>query len=197
MKVPPAKRPLTVVRSVVSLDDIANALRISSADALEKFQDPRVASWFAEIWGQTLFGFHRYPSSNNPGSDAKIVLGPIGRFEISVRCFNRHAIKFQKPKHIGSGRTATADDLIESVEAVERVVIVDLRDFPAMRFYPIDSKDILREIRQGRLTTSGLTPKRFDAWVASGYEIETIEIEIPIPEPSGAARQIIHTGQGD
>jgi len=186
MKSPTSKRPLTVVRSVVSLEDIANALRISSADALEKFQDPRVASWFAEIWGETLFGFRRHPSSNNPGSDGKMALGPIGRFEISVRCFNRHNIKFQKSKFIGSGRTATSNDLIESVEAVERVVIVDLREFPVLYFYPIDSKDILREIRQDRLTANGLTPRRFDALISSNYEVTSVEIEIPIPEPASA-----------
>ena len=39
-----AKQPLTVVRSTVSLDEIAKALRISSKDALEKFTDPRVVS---------------------------------------------------------------------------------------------------------------------------------------------------------
>lgn len=197
MKSPSNKRPLTVVRSVVSLEDIANALRISSTDALEKFQDPRVASWFAEIWGETLFGFLRYPSSNNPGSDGKITLGPIGRFEISVRCFNRGNIKFQKSKFIGSGRTATPNDLIESVEAVERVVIVDLREFPILYFYPIDSKDILREIRQNRLTATGLTPKRFDALVSANYDVTSVEIEIPIPEPASATQQAIHSGSGD
>src|SRR4051812_12871253 len=122
-----AKQPLTVVRSRVSLDEIAKALRISSKDALEKFTDPRVVSWLAEIWGETLFGFRRHPSSNHPGSDASLILGAIGRFDVSVRCFNKGNVKFQKSKFIGSGRKGTANDLIESVEAVERIVIVDLR----------------------------------------------------------------------
>src|ERR1700712_4493672 len=117
-----AKGPLTVVRSTMSLDEIARALRVSAADALEKFKDPRVGSWFAEIWGETLFGFRRHSSSNYPGSDARLTLGAIGRFEISVRCFNRGSIKFQKSKFIGSGRSASPSDLIESVEAVARIV---------------------------------------------------------------------------
>ena len=84
-----AKQTLTVVQSTLSLEEVARALRISPVDAAEKFRDPRVTSWFAEIWGETLFGYKRHPSSNNPGSDAKLTLGPIGRFEISVRCFNK------------------------------------------------------------------------------------------------------------
>jgi hypothetical protein len=167
----------------MSLDDIVRALRISEVDALEKFRDPRVTSWFAEIWGETLFGFKRHPSSNYPGSDAQIGLGHIGRFDISVRSFNKGNIKFQKSKFIGSGRKATASDLIDSVERVERIVIVYLRKFPVLDFYPIDSKDVLRQIRQGSLTNAGLTPRRFDAWLAADYELKVAEIEIPIPTP--------------
>ena len=45
------KQPLQVVQSTLSLQEIARALRISEEDALEKFRDARIASWFAEIWG--------------------------------------------------------------------------------------------------------------------------------------------------
>ena len=179
-----ARQALTVVRSTLALDEIARALRISSKDALEKFTDPRVVSWFAEIWGETLFGFRRHPSSNHPGSDASLVLGAIGRFDISVRCFNKGNVKFQKSKFIGSGRKGTTSDLIESVEAVERIVIVDLRDFPTLDFYPIDSKIVLKRIREGQLTLTGLTPKRFAAWMSEIFEIDVVEIAIPIPAPS-------------
>src|SRR3954463_9888803 len=119
-----AKQQLVVVQAELSLTEIARALRISESDAAEKFKDPRVASWFAEIWGETLFGYKRHLSSNNPGSDAKLTLGAIGRFEISVRCFNKGNIKFQKSKFIGSKRSGSMEDLIQSVEDVERIVIV-------------------------------------------------------------------------
>ena len=176
-----SKQELVVVQSILSLEEIANALRIAEADAIEKFQDPRVASWFAEIWGETLFGYRRHASSNHPGSDAALSLGPIGRFDISVRCFNKGNIKFQKSKFIGSGRRGNVDDLITSVEEVERMVVVDLRKFPCLTFYPLDSKSILRLIRTGRLTNTGLTPRRFDAWITEEYLLEFKTIELPIP----------------
>jgi hypothetical protein len=166
-----AKRHLEVVRSKMPLEEIARALRISTEDAIEKFKDPRVASWFAEIWGETLFGFRRHPSSNNPGSDAKLVLGAIGRFEISVRCFNKGNIKFQKSKFIGSGRSATPNDLLESVEAVERIVLVDLRQFPILNFYPIDSKDILRLIRNSHGWMASVRYRRTSASCPGSWEV--------------------------
>lgn len=178
-----AQQQMVVVQARLNLGQIARALRIAQTDAIEKFKDPRITSWFAEIWGETLFGYRRHASSNHPGSDAKLALGSIGRFDISVRCFNKHNIKFQKSKHIGSGRKASANDLIQSVEEVERIVIVDLRKFPLLSFYPIDSKAILQLIRTGNLTTTGLTPKKFDVWIAQEFVVRIEMVELPIPEP--------------
>jgi hypothetical protein len=111
-------------------------------------------------------------------------LGDIGRFDISVRCFNTNGIKFQKSKFIGSGRHTTPDDLLESLESVERYVVVDLRQFPLLRFYPIDSKLLLRLVRQGKLTASGITSKRFDAWIEESFS--TITRSISLGRETGA-----------
>ena len=169
---------ITVVEAELSLSELSKALRISPDDAIAKFRDPRVTSWFAEIWGERLFGYKKHVSSNHPGSDAAINLGAMGRFDIGVRCFCGSTIKFQKSKFIGSGRSATEEDLITSIESVERYVLVDLRSFPLMRFVPLDSKALLRLIRQGKLTVSGISPRRFDAWLAEVFDVTTIRIEL-------------------
>ena len=176
--VPVLKDRLTIVQAELSLEPICDALGISRDEALEKFRDPRITSWFAEIWGERLFGYRKHLNPNHPGSDGAIALGAIGRFDISVRCFNRGAIKFQKSKHIGSGRSASAEDLVAAVESVERVVVVDLREFPRLRFFPIDSKALLRLIRLGRLTVRGITPGRFDSWVADAFETRTVAVSL-------------------
>jgi hypothetical protein len=165
------KAPLTVLRTTLSLEEISTALRISPADAIAKFQDARVTSWFAEIWGERLFNYTKHVSANQPGSDAAIALGDIGRFDIGVRCFFRNTIKFQKSKFIGSGRTANKEDLIASLEEIERYVIVDLRKFPTLSFYPLDTKSLLRLVHLGKLTVTGITPTRFDAWVSDTFAV--------------------------
>ena len=171
--------PLTIVETELSVDEISRALRIAPADALAKFRDPRVTSWFAEIWGETLFGYKKHLSSNHPGPDAALNLGSLGRFDIAVRCFYGSTIKFQKSKFIGSGRSATMEDLSESFESVERYVVVDLRRFPTMRFVPLDSKALMRKVRFGTLTTAGISPRRFDTWLSENFQIEVLRMELP------------------
>lgn len=68
------KDKITVVEAELSLEEIAKALRITPEDALAKFQDPRVTSWFAEIWGERLFSYRKHLSSNHPGSAAPTVV---------------------------------------------------------------------------------------------------------------------------
>ncbi len=53
-----------------------------------------------------------------------------------------------------------------------------------MRFVPLDSKSLLRLIRQGKLTVSGISPKRFDAWLAEVFDVTTTKIDLS--KPSGA-----------
>lgn len=166
-----AKSTLIVLRTALSLEEISNALRISPEDAVAKFQDARVTSWFAEIWGERLFNYTKHANANQAGSDAAIALGDIGRFDIGVRCFFRNTIKFQKSKFIGSGRSATTEDLIASLEDIERYVIVDLRAFPTLDFYPLDTKRLLKLVYEGKLTTSGISPSRFDQWVADTFAV--------------------------
>ena len=107
------KEHLTVVEANLSLGEIARALRIAPEDATSKSKDPRVASWFAEIW--------------------------VKRY---------------------------------------------LRRFPALRFLPIGSKSVLKLIRTQRLTTSGISPTRFDAWIAETFVVNTMVIDLPVPEPA-------------
>ena len=69
-------------------------------------------------------------NSNHPGSDARIDVGAIGRFEISVRTLTHSGIKFKKSKDIGSGRSATQSDVYNAISGVEVVVVVDIRAGP-------------------------------------------------------------------
>src|SRR3546814_18649231 len=117
------------MRTKLSVEAISDALRISPDDVIVKFQDARVTSWFAEIWGERLFNYTKHASANHAGSDAAIALDDIGRFVIGVRCFFRSTLKFQKSKFIGSGLSATMAELIASFTVVKRHFFLDLRGF--------------------------------------------------------------------
>lgn len=165
----PTKEPMSVLEMSFSLDDIARSLFLSPDDVLEQFRDARLTGRLAEVWGTRLFGYHRHVNSNQPGSDGNIVLGPIGRYNISVRAF-RAVLRFQQSKFMGSGRTCSQEDLIQSLEHVETFIAVDLRCFPRVLFYPIDTKHLLRLVREGRLTPTGMSSMRFDLWIADTFD---------------------------
>lgn len=139
---------------------------------MSKFQDARVTSWFAEIWGERLFSYKKHANTNYPGSDASIDIGALGSFEISVRSLTKSGTKFQKSANIGSGRTATQQDVIDAIASVERVVVVDIREFPNLTFIPLDSKWLLQQAFNRVITPSGLAPRRLYDLLAQQFEIE-------------------------
>lgn len=179
---------LTIYETTLSPEAIAEALRLTPEQVIAKFKDPRITSWFAELWGEKLYGYAAHASSNHPGSDARIALGEIGRFDIAVRCFNKGTIKFQKSKFIGSGRSTTPDDLIDSIEGVEVYLVVDLRQFPKLRFFPIDTKALLRLIREGGLTKAGCRLGVSTLGLRSGLR--------PRPGPSSCNIKVLGAGLG-
>ena len=106
----------------------------------------------------------------------KLNLAPLVDLISASAASTGNTIKFQKSKFIGSGRAATANDLLESIESVERVVVVDLRKFPLLRFIPLDSKSLLLKlIRLGKLSPSGISPARFDTWLADSFSATTVQ----------------------
>ena len=145
-----------------------------------KFQDGRITSWFAEIWGERLFSYKAHTNTNYPGSDASIDIGALGSFEISVRSLTKSGTKFQKSANIGSGRTATQQDVIEAIASVERVVVVDIRNFPSLTFIPLDSKWLLQHAFNRVITPSGLKPGPFYALASKEFEIQQKSFDLSL-----------------
>jgi hypothetical protein len=171
------KAKMTVLVMLFAVDEIARSLFLTPDEVLEQFSDARLTGRLAEVWGTRLFGYRRHANSNLPGSDGNILLGPIGRYNISVRAFRR-SLKFQQSKFIGSGRICLQEDLVQSLAHVEVVVAVDLRGFPEVRFYPIDSKCLLRLALEGSLTPAGMSAERFDRWVSDSFDIQVVASEV-------------------
>lgn len=184
MAKPPVRPVLTILTTHLPLPDIAQALRLTQEEAEDKFRDARITSWFAEIWGERMFAYTKHLSSNHPGSDGALALGHLGTLAISVRCLTHRPIKFQKSKSIGSGRSASKADVIEALEEVSHVVVVDIRAFPLLRFIPLDTRHLARLARSdepGALGPSGLTPAKFESWLAKTFAIREQAFDLPAP----------------
>jgi hypothetical protein len=174
------KRRLTFWKTALSVDQISQAPKIAPTEVVAKFRDGRVTSWFAEIWGERLFKYNKHPNTNYPGSDASIDLGTMGPFEISVRSLTGAGIKFQKSANIGSGRRADQKDVDDAVAGVERVVVVDIRDFPNLTFICLDSKWLLRQAHKGVLTPRGLRPSRLYDLLRAEFTIEDEHFDLAV-----------------
>ena len=174
------KRTLTFRKTALSVDQISQALKVTPDDVARKFQDGRITSWFAEIWGERLFSYKAHTNTNYPGSDASIDIGALGSFEISVRSLTKSGTKFQKSANIGSGRTATQQDVIEAIASVERVVVVDIRNFPSLTFIPLDSKWLLQHAFNRVITPSGLKPGPFYALASKEFEIQQKSFDLSL-----------------
>jgi hypothetical protein len=176
-----ASKPLlTYWKAELSVDEISRALKITPSDVVAKFRDGRVTSWFAEIWGERLFRYTKHPNSNYPGSDASIDLGAMGPFEISVRSLTNAGIRFQKSANIGSGRSASQSDVDDAIAGVDRVVVVDIRDFPKLTFIPIDTRWLLRQAHKGVLTSRGLVPSKLYDLLATEFSVEEKSFDLTV-----------------
>lgn len=144
---------------------IAVALQLTTDEVMELFKDGRLTGRLAEVWGTRLYGYARHQSSNHPGSD-----GSIGQYEIAVRSF-KDKLRFQESRFMGAGRSCTKNDLISSLEQVKMFVVVDLRSFPLVTFYPLDTKWLLRLVHQGQLSPSGISAQRFDQLLTSSFQL--------------------------
>jgi hypothetical protein len=166
------KKPVLHALTVrFDLDQIGAALGLPPDDVQMAFRDGRGAWPFSEKWGERLFEFATHANTNMPSSDGAHVFERLGNLEVSVKALTRAGVKFQQSKDVGFGRTSTKDGLVAALEAVDRVIVVDITGFPDVTFYPIDSGRLISAVHNGVLTTSGWSPARLRDWVAQIYDL--------------------------
>jgi len=169
-------------RKMIILDTkrISDSIYISEENARKGFSDGRVVSRFAEEWSGILYGITLSNNTNKPGSDGDIQTGNIllGNVPVGVRSLSENGgIKFQQSKYIGSGRTCTIENLIDSINTIDYEIVVDIADSPRIKFIPIDRTVLLKMISDGVLTPSGFTRKKFYT-VLFGRQLTDDEFEL-------------------
>lgn len=170
-------KPLLVISELVfDVAAISEALHVSEADTITALSDGRGAWPFSEMWGQKLYEFVKHTNSNAPLSDGAFVLGQLGNASISVKALTKAGVKFQQSKYVGIGRKSTKETLISSLEACDRVVVVDIVGFPTVRFIPIDATRLISAAHKERLTSAGWTKAKLYAWLKETYTVSEITL---------------------
>tara|TARA_B100002003_G_scaffold249527_2_gene286089 strand:- start:2101 stop:2625 length:525 start_codon:yes stop_codon:yes gene_type:complete len=169
---------LVISRLNFDASEIAAALKVTVEDAISAFQDGRGAWPFSEIWGERLYEFIKHSNTNNPLSDGAIALEQLRNVEVSVKALTKGTLKFQQSKFVGYGRATDQQGLISSIEACDRIIVVDITEFPLVRFVPIDATRLVSAAHKGRLTTSGWRKVAFYAWLHETYEVSEVDLSL-------------------
>lgn len=143
------------------VDKIADALCITSDQAIKEFRDGRVISRFSEYWAGKIYDFKKEDNTNNEGYDGIVEIPLLGKFYVGVRSLTKSGIRFQKSKFMGSGRHCNINNLIESIQDIDFEIVVDILDFPCIIMSPVDKDKLLYLINNGELTMSGFNRKQF------------------------------------
>jgi hypothetical protein len=159
-------------------DEIAAALRIPREQAIAAMRDGRGAWPFSEIWGEQLYEFIKHSNTNNPFSDGAVALQQLRDVSVSVKALTKGGIKFQQSKYVGFGRSTNKEGLIASLEACDRVVVVDIREFPIVSFIPIDGTRLVSAAHGDVLTVNGWSGTALYAWLTRTYDITEMTLSL-------------------
>lgn len=157
---------------------IAEALKITPDEVVDALRDGRGAWPFSEIWGERLYEFIKHSNTNNPVSDGAIALEQLRDVNVSIKALTKSTIKFQQSKYVGYGRKTDQTGLIASIEACDRIIVVDITEFPTVRFIPIDATRLVGAAYKHTLTTSGWKKNQFYTWLNETYKISEVTLEI-------------------
>lgn len=172
-------KPKLVVSIVVfDVDAIAAALKLQPEQVTAAFRDGRGAWPFSELWGERLFEFVKHSNTNEPSSDGAVALEQLRNVNVSVKSLSKAGVKFQQSKFVGFGRKTTKENLVASVEACDRVVVVDITEFPRTRFIPLDGTRLVSAVHQGKLTANGWSKAQVIKWLTETYEVSEVSLAI-------------------
>lgn len=166
----------TPPRYVAILDEtkIALALGLKPEQVLKEFKDARVISRFSEYWAGRLYEYKKIENSNNESYDGIIEIRLLGHIHVSIKCLTQSGIKFQQSKYVGSGRTCDTKKLLASFKNVDFVIIIDITEFPVIKFVPITTKVLIQLVNTGLLTCSGYRKDAFYKQVFNSSSNEMI-----------------------
>lgn len=153
---------MKLIRSIkIDTAALAKALQMPEAQVIECFRDGRVSASFAECWVEKVFRLLLHPNKNHKSSDGFLRLPDWSRIEVSIRTLTKGGIKFQRSKFMGCGRGCTMQDLKDSIRSTDLWIVVNVKTFPRVWFYPLKCAVLERWMDDGVLKVSGLSYDRF------------------------------------
>lgn len=142
-----------------SIHELANATGMTPRQVEKWGKDGRNMSCIAETNAARLYQF-THVGGNSPidGKIESILIGEMKK--ISVRCMSSH-VRFQRSENQGKGRYCTRSDLREAIQAVDFHIVVDIWNFPNVRYVAIPRSQVMTLFEQRSVTPSGVDRRNF------------------------------------
>lgn len=169
---------IAVVEVEFDLPELSKALRLPEEVVRSSFRNGAGASPFTEHWGSRLYDYVTHARSNQPASDGAVALERLGDLRVSVKALTSQGVKFLFSRNVGVGRSSSESDLIAALGGADRHVVVDIRRFPRVVFYPLPAGKLYEAAHSGRLRKSGWSGAQLEKWVDEVFEVERLTVTL-------------------
>jgi hypothetical protein len=169
---PTTSKKLTVFSYTFDSAKIATALKLTSAIVDEDFKDGRVISRFSEHWGAAIYAYVKHQDTNYEGSDGEVKLGNLGTVPVSVKSLTNSGLKIQKSIDTHSGKVCGKDELLSACRACSYYLVVDITNFPLVKFVSVPSSTFISWIEDDKITKTGVSKEKFYKMLSKAYQLE-------------------------
>jgi hypothetical protein len=164
----------------MNVNNIAQSLGLTDEQVMKEFKDARVISRFSEYWAGRMYDYIKVDNTNNASYDGIIQNKLLGDIKVSIKSLTKSGVHFQQSKFIGSGRICTNENLLQSLRDINFVIVVDIINFPSIKFIPISSEILINLVNQKLLSCNGYNENKFYKTIfnTNSEDIKFIEFNI-------------------
>lgn len=98
------------------------------------------------------------------GTDGRLLTEDNRSGQASVKTIAKTGIKFQMSKYVGSGRSCSRQDLLESIGFVNYYIVCDVTSSKGWTFYQVLADDLKKAVELYELDTDGWSQQQFLNW---------------------------------
>lgn len=171
-------RPLSMKVKTYNMRPVAEGIEVSEDRLIQKFRDARVGAQHATDWAADAFGYAQEIEKTSQEHDLLDLRDEDNPRRLVVRCFTDGSVTFQRSKFLGYKRKTRPIDLERSIRRLHGYILVDLRQFPTVRFMEVPAEAIAAAVHDGIIGINGLSAKLVDRFLRANFRIESEELPV-------------------
>lgn len=149
------KRKINVYIKELDIKSISKGFCLPVEKIREVYRDARMLTLFTEEWAAEIYKYRKV------GRDCKgYDLLSVGGKKISVKQLTVRGANISDSVYQGAGRSGTFEEISKSFLSADELVIVDITNFPTIRFYKFETELVYSWVESLEWTDKKINPKR-------------------------------------